>query len=212
MSKKTNTKAISTMSKERAGLFAESLAIAKEFKGNVAGLLDSTKKIISHNESLGKDGQFKMALVVIGDRPQDLKKTYAQNPSADLDAIDHFVKYATELRKAKAELVMSDYPKAKNKSEVAKQLERAKSTAKQWWSDTICGNKKKQVARNGASANPQSAGVEKVTQEKDLNEVADIQAQNYVNALTALLPSANETTATFYLDMIEAVKNLHAID
>jgi hypothetical protein len=207
-----DNKAISTISKERKGLFANSTKIQTEFKSGVTGLLGSHKKIIAHNESLGKDGGFKAASTVIGDRPQDLKKTMKQNPIADEEAVKHFVAHAMILRDAKAALVMGDYPKAKNKSEVAKQLERAKSTAKQWWSDTICGNKKKQVARNGASANPQSAGVEKVEVEKDLNEVADIQAQNYINALTALLPDANETTATYYLEMIGAVKNLHAID
>jgi|TARA_R110000787_G_scaffold33886_1_gene88324 hypothetical protein len=207
-----DNKAISTISKERKGLFANSTKIQTEFKSGVTGLLGSHKKIIAHNESLGKDGGFKAASTVIGDRPQDLKKTMKQNPIADEEAVKHFVAHAMILRDAKAALVMGDYPKAKNKSEVAKQLERAKSTAKQWWSDTICGNKKKQVARNGASANPQSAGVEKVEVEKDLNEVADIQAQNYINALTALLPSMSDAIAVSWVKMIADVKALHAID
>ena len=213
MSKQTQHKTISGKSKERAGLFATSATIQKEFKSGVTGLLDSTKKIINHAKALGKDGQFTMGLVVIGDRPQDLKKTYSQNAGADLDAINHFVGYALALRKSKADLIMSDYPTVKTPAEKVKQLDRAKATAKQWWSDTICGNKKKQVSRQGASSAPQSKATpaEKVKPETDLNAVADIQAQNYVNALTAMLPNLSPELAVSWEKMIADVKGLHAM-
>ena len=210
MSKKVKT--VSTISKTRKGLFAKSKEVLGNFKNACASHLTAVGDIRTHLIALGKEGNFDFREVIIGDTPQANKKN---ETLGDPEVIAHCVGFALGVREIHAQSTFAGYSadQVKAKGGAEKALEKARNAAKTWYVEAIKGTKRN-AGKSTGSTKPQSKGKGvkngKVT---DLVEVADQQAKNYVNAITALIDSAPESTnADSLREIRELIAGYHALD
>jgi hypothetical protein len=213
MSKKVKVsapKTVSTISAVRKALFVQSKELLGNFKSACEAHLTAVGDIRAHFVALGKEGNFNFCDVIIGDTPQANKKN---GTLGDPEVIAHTVGFATNIREIHAQatfaLYSADQIKAKGGAEKA--LEKARNAAKTWYVEAIKGTKRN-IGKSTGTSKPQSKGKKngKVT---DLVEVADIQALNYVNAITALIDSAPDTdSATSLREIRELIAGYHALD
>ncbi len=208
MSKKVKT--VSTISAVRKALFAQSKEVIGNFKSACDSHLTAVGDIRAHFIALGKEGNFDFRDVIIGNTPQANKKN---ETLGDSEVIAHTVGFATNIREIHAQstfaLYSADQIKAKGGAEKA--LEKARNAAKTWYVEAIKGTKRNTGKATG-TFKPQSKGKKngKVT---DLVEVADQQAQNYVNAITALIDSAPDSdSANSLREIRELIAGYHALD
>ena len=204
-------KTVSTISKARKGLFAKSKEVLGNFKDACAKHLTAVGDIRAHFEKLGKEGGFDFRDVIIGDTRQAIKNNEALG---DPEVIAHFVPVAMNVREIHAQSTFAGYSadQIKEKGGAEKALEKARKAAKTWYVEAIKGTKRN--TKNSGSSKPQSKGKGKKNGKvTDLVEVADQQALNYVNAITALIDSAPESTnADSLREIRELIAGYHALD
>ena len=210
MSKKVKT--VSTISKTRKGLFAKSKEVLGNFKNACASHLTAVGDIRTHLIALGKEGNFDFREVIIGDTPQANKKN---ETLGDPEVIAHCVGFALGVREIHAQSTFAGYSadQVKAKGGAEKALEKARNAAKTWYVEAIKGTKRN-TGKSTGSTKPQSKGKGKKNGKvTDLVEVADQQAKNYVNAITALIDSAPESTnADSLREIRELIAGYHALD
>jgi len=210
MSKKVKT--VSTISNVRKALFAQSKEVLGNFKSACDSHMTAVGDIRNHFEKLGDEGNFNFREVIIGNTPQANKKN---ETLGDPEVIAHTVGFATNIREIHAQatfaLYSTDQVKAKGGAEKA--LEKARNAAKTWYVEAIKGTKRNTGKATG-TFKPQSKGKGKKNGKvTDLVEVADQQALNYVNAITALIDSAPDTdSATSLREIRELIAGYHALD
>jgi hypothetical protein len=210
MSKKVKT--VSTISKTRKGLFAKSKEVLGNFKNACASHLTAVGDIRTHLIALGKEGNFDFREVIIGDTPQANKKN---ETLGDPEVIAHCVGFALGVREIHAQSTFAGYSadQVKAKGGAEKALEKARNAAKTWYVEAIKGTKRN-TGKSTGSTKPQSKGKGKKNGKVvDLVEVADQQALNYVNAITALIDSAPKSTnADSLREIRELIAGYHALD
>ena len=210
MSKKVKT--VSTISKTRKGLFAKSKEVLGNFKNACASHLTAVGDIRTHLIALGKEGNFDFREVIIGDTPQANKKN---ETLGDPEVIAHCVGFALGVREIHAQSTFAGYSadQVKAKGGAEKALEKARNAAKTWYVEAIKGTKRN-TGKSTGSTKPQSKGKGKKNGKvTDLVEVADQQAKNYVNAITALIDSAPKSTnADSLREIRELIAGYHALD
>ena len=210
MSKKVKT--VSTISKTRKGLFAKSKEVLGNFKNACASHLTAVGDIRTHLIALGKEGNFDFREVIIGDTPQANKKN---ETLGDPEVIAHCVGFALGVREIHAQSTFAGYSadQVKAKGGAEKALEKARNAAKTWYVEAIKGTKRN-AGKSTGSTKPQSKGKGKKNGKVvDLVEVADQQALNYVNAITALIDSAPKSTnADSLREIRELIAGYHALD
>jgi len=210
MSKKVKT--VSTISKTRKGLFAKSKEVLGNFKNACASHLTAVGDIRTHLIALGKEGNFDFREVIIGDTPQANKKN---ETLGDPEVIAHCVGFAISVREIHAQSTFAGYSadQVKAKGGAEKALEKARKAGKVWYVEAIKGTKRN-AGKSTGSTKPQSKGKGKKNGKvTDLVEVADQQAQNYVNAITALIDSAPKSTnADSLREIRELIAGYHALD
>jgi len=210
MSKKVKT--VSTISKTRKGLFAKSKEVLGNFKNACASHLTAVGDIRTHLIALGKEGNFDFREVIIGDTPQANKKN---ETLGDPEVIAHCVGFALGVREIHAQSTFAGYSadQVKAKGGAEKALEKARNAAKTWYVEAIKGTKRN-TGKSTGSTKPQSKGKGKKNGKvTDLVEVADQQALNYVNAITALIDSAPKSTnADSLREIRELIAGYHALD
>ena len=210
MSKKVKT--VSTISKTRKGLFAKSKEVLGNFKNACASHLTAVGDIRTHLIALGKEGNFDFREVIIGDTPQANKKN---ETLGDPEVIAHCVGFALGVREIHAQSTFAGYSadQVKAKGGAEKALEKARNAAKTWYVEAIKGTKRN-AGKSTGSTKPQSKGKGKKNGKvTDLVEVADQQAKNYVNAITALIDSAPKSTnADSLREIRELIAGYHALD
>lgn len=211
MSKKVKT--VSTISKARKDLFAKSKEVLGNFKNACDSHLTAVGDIRAHFVALGKEGNFDFRDVIIGDTPQANKKN---ETLGEPEVIAHFVPVAMNVREIHAQATFAGYSadQIKAKGGAEKALEKARNAAKTWYVEAIKGTKRN-AGKSTGSTKPQSKSKIRKHNGKvlDLVEVADQQAQNYVNAITALIDSAPESTnADSLREIRELIAGYHALD
>jgi hypothetical protein len=203
-------KTVSTISKARKALFAQSKEVLGNFKSACDSHLTAVGDIRAHFEKLGKEGGFDFRDVIIGDTRQAIKNNEALG---DPEVIAHFVPVAMNVREIHAQATFAGYSadqiKAKGGAEEA--LDKARKAAKTWYVEAIKGTKRN-TGKSTGSTKPQSKG-KKNGKVIDLVENADKSALNYVNDLTALIDSAPDTdSANTLREIRELVAGYHALD
>ena len=203
-------KTVSTISKARKALFAQSKEVLGNFKSACDTHLTAVGDIRAHFEKLGKEGGFNFRDVIIGDTRQAIKNN---EKLGDPEVIAHCVGFAINVREIHAQSTFAGYSvdQVNAKGGAEKALDKARKAAKTWYVEAIKGTKRN-TGKSTGSTKPQSKGKKngKVT---DLVEVADQQALNYVNAITALIDSAPESTNADSLRQIrELIAGYHALD
>ncbi len=210
MSKKVKT--VSTISKARKVLFAQSKEVLGNFKSACDSHLTAVGDIRAHFEKLGKEGGFDFRDVIIGDTRQAIKNNEALG---DPEVIAHFVPVAMNVREIHAQATFAGYSadQIKAKGGAEKALDKARKAAKTWYVEAIKGTKRN-TGKSTGSSKPQSKGKGKKNGKViDLVENADKSALNYVNDLTALIDSAPDTdSANSLRELREAVAGYHALD
>ena len=210
MSKKVKT--VSTISKARKVLFAQSKEVLGNFKSACDSHLTAVGDIRAHFVALGKEGGFDFRDVIIGDTPQATKNNASLG---DPEVIAHFVPVAMNVREIHAQATFAGYSadQIKSKGGAEEALNKARKAAKTWYVEAIKGTKRK-AAKSTGSAKPQSKGKGKKNGKVvDLVEVADKSALNYVNAITALIDSAPKSdSANSLREIRELVAGYHALD
>lgn len=206
-------KTVSTISKARKALFAKSKEVLGNFKSACDTHLTAVGDIRAHFEKLGKEGGFDFRDVIIGDTRQAIKNNEALG---DPEVIAHFVPVAMNVREIHAQATFAGYSadQIKSKGGAEEALEKARKAAKTWYVEAIKGTKRN--TKNSGSSKPQSKGKGKGKKNGkvvDLVEVADQQALNYVNAITALIDSAPDTdSANTLREIRELIAGYHALD
>lgn len=205
-------KTVSTISKARKALFAQSKEVLGNFKDACAKHLTAVGDIRAHFEKLGKEGNFDFRDVIIGDTRQAIKNN---EKLGDTEVIAHFVPVAMNVREIHAQATFAGYSadQIKAKGGAEKALDKARNAAKTWYVEAIKGTKRN-AGKSTGSSKPQSKGKGKKNGKvTDLVEVADQQALNYVNAITALIDSAPESTnADSLREIRELIAGYHALD
>jgi hypothetical protein len=182
------------------------------FKNACATHLTAVGDIRTHLIALGKEGGFNFCDVIIGDTPQANKKN---ETLGDPEVIAHCVGFALGVREIHAQSTFAGYSadQIKAKGGAEKALEKARNAAKTWYVEAIKGTKRN-AGKSTGSTKPQSKGKGvKNGKVVDLVEVADQQAKNYVNAITALIDSAPKSTnADSLREIRELIAGYHALD
>jgi hypothetical protein len=136
---------------------------------------------------------------------------------SDVEAMNRIIQFALSVREYYAEAKFANYDEAKIKELGGKEKakDHARGLAKTWWKEAIKDQKNKGltiVSKNGKKVVKGKVGkLAKNGKVVDLVEVADQQAQNYINALQALV-ELGHVDADLYRDTIKNVKAVHGFE
>lgn len=219
MPKKAKT--VSTLSEQRKALFDHSKEVLGNFRSACDTHLTAVDDIRTHLIALGKEGNFDFREVIIGDTRQAIKNNESLG---DPEVIAHCVGFAMSVREIHAQSTFAGYSadQVKAKGGAEKALEKARKAGKVWYVEAIKGTKRN-TGKSTGSSKPESNGkgkgkgkgktVHPLAGSIDLVARADAHAQNYVNAITALIDSAPESTnADSLREIRELIAGYHALD
>jgi hypothetical protein len=212
----SNKKSVSTLNAQREAVFGKGRAVITKFRKAVKAVATATLDIRAYlNEVTDVTGQG-WAKLVIGTSKNAEGKNKAN--TTDPEAVAHIVAFGLAVKKAHAEGTFSTYDadKIKKLGGAEAAMDTALKAANTWWNESIKGGKQDdvQVTKSGkvVKAATKKAGKKngKVT---DLVEVADQQALNYINAITALIDLAPDTDDAKELKTIrESIAGYHGLE
>jgi len=211
-----SNKTVSTLNAARDALFAKSRAVVAKFRKAVKAFVTATEDIRAHlNEITDTTGQG-WANLTIGDSKNAEGKNL--KVTTDPEAVAHILAFAKAVRKVHAEGTFATYDADKIKALGGEKaaMEKAHKVAAVWWNESIKGGKRDdvQVTKSGKVVKAQTKKADKKNgKTTDLVAVADQQALNYINAITALIDIAPETENAKELRAIrESIAGYHGLE
>jgi len=209
----SKAKTVSTINKARQEVLSKSTALAKKARKSFNDVEATNSSIRAWLFEVKDVTGVDFREITIGTDSVSQGKNKALG-IADVEAMNHVIQFALAVRESYAESKVANYDEAKIKELGGKEKakEYARGLAKTWWNEAIKSQKNKGLtttSKNGKKVVKGKVGkLGKNGKVVDLVQVADQQAQNYINALQALV-DLGHVDADLYRDMIIDVKAVH---